>query len=438
MSNDTARRAHAEVLFDGVDISKSLQGYLHSMTYTDNEEDQADDLQIRIEDRDGVWLCKWLVAAVQAAATAPAAPAAASGDWKIGDSVVVSGRPQYSSYGNGTPGATVNNHQGAITHLNLQSGVPYPIHVDYLGWFAESQVKKADAAAEAAPASSGTLQIRASIVRDNWTGDGKKEKLFCGEFELDSLSASGPPATITIKASSLPYSSQIRQTKKSKAWESYKLSGIARDMAAANGMACLYESSNDPFYERIEQTKKTDISFLSKLCHDAGISLKVTDKTLVLFDQTVYEAKPPVATIKRGAGGYQKYKLETSESDTQYSSCRVSYTPPGGKLIEAIAYVEDYDAEAKNNQRLEVSAKVSSIAEAKALAEKQLRLRNKYAKTVSFTLPGNPLLVAGITVALSGWGLWDGKYIIKQAVHAVGGSDGYTVQIKARSVLGGY
>lgn len=63
--------------------------------------------------------------------------------WAVGDSVIANGRPQYSSYGNGAPGANVTNHIGKITFLNLKSGIPYPIHVDWLGWFAESQIKRA-------------------------------------------------------------------------------------------------------------------------------------------------------------------------------------------------------------------------------------------------------------------------------------------------------
>ena len=61
MSNkDLARRTEAEVFFDGVDISVSLSKYLLSLTYTDNEEDATDDIQIRIEDREG-WATQGLI-----------------------------------------------------------------------------------------------------------------------------------------------------------------------------------------------------------------------------------------------------------------------------------------------------------------------------------------------------------------------------------------
>ena len=106
-----------------------------------------------------------------------------------------------------------------------------------------------------------------------------------GDFELDSVAPSGPAAEVSIKGTALPFSAPIRQTKKTKAWESYTLSGIANEIAGNGRMSCMYEASNDPFYRRAEQIKTSDIDFLSRLCYNAGISLKITDNMLVLFDQ---------------------------------------------------------------------------------------------------------------------------------------------------------
>ena len=115
----------------------------------------------------------------------------------------------------------------------------------------------------------------------------------------------------------------------------------------------------------------------------------------------------------------------------------MSYVDPAGKCIEGIAKVEDYKEDAKNNQQLEITAKTAGGSEAQALAEKLLRRHNRYAKTAVFTLPGNPDLVAGVTVLLEKWGGWDGKYIVTQAKHTVSGS-GYTVDVRLRRVLEGY
>ncbi len=418
-----AHRATVHLAITGVDVSADIEPYLLSFTYTDSEEDAADDIQLQLHDRDAVWLESWLDEIVNAAASSDSGGGTPTTGWNIGDEVVASGQPQYSSYGIGDPGAAVSNHKGKITFLNLGSGIPYPIHVDYLGWFAESQVQKEGGSKKQA------LRLKASISCGG--------RLNCGEFELDSVAVSGPPSHIVLKGISLPFSAQIRQTKHSKAWEACTLSGIAGEMAAISGMTLMFESKNDPSYTRIEQVNTSDIDFLSQLCHNAGLSLKATYNLLVIFDQATYEAKPPMTLISPGCG-YTKYKLNRGTAGTQFSSCRVSCIDPAtGKCIEGIASMEDFGG-SQGSQQLEITAKVATAEEAKKLAEKQLRLHNKFCRTASFTFPGEPDYVAGVTAVLRGWGGWDGKYIIREAKHTVSGSSGYTTEIQLRRVLEGY
>lgn len=449
MSNpNQARRVSAQIFFQGVDITGSMRPYLLSATYTDREEDGTDDLQLKLQDRDDVWLKKWLTDVIDAAASAGSLSASAKSEAastaksykvtaKSGLNVRSGPSTSYGKYGALVCGAEVQ----VESIENGWAKVSYNGKTAYVSasYIKESDGGCGDASASASSSASGAgFKISAVFVRENWTGGGKDKVLDCGQFELDSVDASGPPNTITIKATALPYSVQIRQTEKSKAWESYTLSGIANEMASVSGMACMFLATKDPSYSRVEQRKQSDIAFLSKLCHEAGISLKATNNLIVLFDQEDYEKKNPVLTIARGSGSYTKHKLNAGTAGTQYASCRVSYTDPGtGKCIEATVKVEDYNDKAKNNQQLEITAKVASVAEAKTKAEKYLRLHNKYAKTATFTLPGNPDIVAGVTAMLTGWGAWDGKYIVEQAAHSVG-SSGYTTQVKLRKTLEGY
>lgn len=492
-----------QVVFAGTDITKDIRKYLLSMSYIDNEDAAADDLQIKLEDKDGLWLEKWLDTAIHAAAgysyssgnfmvvSQPgvnvrsgagknfkklgtltygtsvsvktitgswaeieydkkkayvnanyiqqigqgSAKSASSDGWHIGDEVIVSGRPQYSSYGEGTPGANVTNYTGKITYLNQKSGVPYPICVGYLGWFSEKQVTKkgqSKSLKTSEGASSKGLLISANILRKNRCGDGKDDLLECGQFELDSVTAEGPPSTVTIKGTSLPYSSTIRQTEKSKSWENYTLSGIVKEIANGNGLAYMFSSSKDPSYRRVEQYRQTDVEFLEKLCHDSGLSLKITNNILVVFEQSMYERKNSIRTIRRNEG-YTKYKLNTAKNDT-YTSCKVSWTNSSGKCISGTAYVDDYKENNERNQCLRINRCVSSASEAKELAKYYLRLHNKYELTATFTFPGDPALIAGVTVKLDGFGAWNGKYIISQSKHTVSNS-GYQTQIILRKVI---
>ena len=348
----TSRRADVRVTFDGADITEDIRPYLLELSYTDNEEDETDDLSITLQDRSGIWLESWCMEAINAA--------------------------------------------------------------------------------------SESRKISGTIIRKNWTGNGEDEVLECGEFELDSISMFGPPSTVTLDATSLPYAEPVRQTVKHKDWESISLSGIAGEIAGNAGLKLIYLSSVDPFFEREEQFRASDIEYLSELCHENGLSLKTTDGQIVIFDQPAFEASEPIGTIRRGDGSYIKYTLESGEAKTQYSSCRVRYNHPEKGLIEATFDNPDSKSGNKNDQVLEKEVKVEDTGTAEEKAKSFLRLANKFEMTASFTFPGNPIYCAGMTLDLAGFGEWDGTYMIRQAVHTVSGSGGYTTSVKLRMVLNGY
>ena len=306
-SPNQARRVTAQIFFQGADITGSMRPYFLSATYTDKEADGTDDLQLKLQDRDDIWLKKWLADAIDAAASAGSLSASskaktdgAAKSYKVtaksGLNVRSGPSTSYGKYGALVCGAElqVEGIENGWAKVSYNGKTAY-VSASYIK---ESGGGGGDASAAApAPASGAGFKISAVFVRENWTGGGRDKVLDCGQFELDSVDASGPPNTITIKATALPYSVQIRQTEKSKAWEAYTLSGIANEMAAANGMACMFLTTKDPSYSRVEQCKQSDISFLSQLCHEAGISLKATNNLIVLFDQEDYEKKSPVLTI---------------------------------------------------------------------------------------------------------------------------------------------
>lgn len=55
-----ARRCLVMVSYNGKDISADLQQYLKSVSYTDNMSGEADDLQLTLEDRQGLWQSSWM------------------------------------------------------------------------------------------------------------------------------------------------------------------------------------------------------------------------------------------------------------------------------------------------------------------------------------------------------------------------------------------
>lgn len=437
-----ARRADIQVSFEGVDISAEVKQNLLALVYTDTEEDETDDLQITIEDRDGKWTERWLNVAVDAAAEQTAA-AEQSAVYKVSARKGLNVRK-----GPGTGYAKL----GALpygTQVNVSSIEKGWASITYKGsaaFASATYLEQMSSAAAAERTAETGLKIRAAIIRRNWNGDGKDEVCDCGGFTLDTVDYSGPPAVLRLKASSLSFASRIRQTEQCRSWENYTLSRIAGEMTGKAGMKLLFLSERDPKYEREEQYQESDIAFLKRLCHNGGLSLKCCDDELVIFDQREYEAKEPEITIEKkkefqaahtADRDYTSWQMSVGTADVQYQSCRVSYNDPAtGRSIEGVAKIPEWK-EDKDNQQLEIRAKVKSAGEAMALAEKRLRLHNKFSKTAEFTMPGNPALAAGVTVRLAGWGAWDGKYIIRQAVHTVDG-EGYQTGVSLRRVLEGY
>lgn len=426
---DLARRIRIQVDIAGTDVSVDINKSLLSLSYTDNEEDKTDDLQITLEDKEGIWINDWQKKANNI-------PTTSNGSWVVGNEVIVNGKAYSSSLG-GTAGATLSNYKGKITSLNLKDGIKYPIHVDKKGWFATSDVKKATSNATSSSASSSNLKglmLNATVIQENYKSDGKDLVLDCGSFEIDTVDFSGPPSKVTMKCTSLPYKSTIRKQAKTKAWESVKLSVIGNEIAKTNNMECMFLSAYDPFYSRKEQMQTSDIVFLQGLCKNAGISLKVTNNMLVLFDEEEFENKKAILTIESGKSNIINYKFSTKTSDVTYSKSSVSYTDP--KTKKTIKYTYKPRNADKNGQVLEINEKVKDREEARQLAMKRLRQKNKNEFTADFNLVGDVRLVAGSTVNVIGYGMFDGKYIIETASHNI--TSGYTVGLKLRRVLEGY
>ena len=348
MDGYPARRVEVRVLVNGADITEKLRPYIVSVSYTDAKSEESDDLQITLQDRDGIWREAWLEDMIEASC---------------------GGRP---------------------------------------------------------------MKLQCQIADINRRGQGQERMIQTGQCELDSVSASGPPSQIVLRATSLPFSSAVRQTGKNRAWEGYRLSGIAQEMATNAGMTLLYESQIDPVYERTEQFDASDIAFLRRLCADAGNAIKAADGAIVIYDQAQYEQSPAGVTIRYGAGDYSSYSLETSTAQTQYGSCRVRYTDPDtGAVIEGSYADPEADETA---QQLEITAKVRSIAEAENLARKKLRYVNKFSVEGSFSMPFRADIASGMTISIEGFGSFDGVYLTEQVQHSVDRS-GAKTELSVRRTL---
>lgn len=269
--------------------------------------------------------------------------------------------------------------------------------------------------------------IKATIVSHDWDGPDKMESLPCGTFEIDQIECSGPPTQVSIKGVSTLVSKPMRQERRTKTWENVKLSVIAMDVAQRSGLELFWDSPNDPLYERRDQTEQSDLAFLMGLCRTYGIGIKVTDTQLVCYDEELYEAQSPVGTLSFNDKHLKSYRFQTKTQDT-YKGAHLQYHDP--VKDEEIEVYEDGDAEG-TGRILELNQKADSIDDAQKIAGKKLRECNKREITGSITLVGDMRFLGGNNVMVSGWGRFDGKYVIEKATHVIGGG-GYTTTLDLR------
>jgi phage protein D len=280
--------------------------------------------------------------------------------------------------------------------------------------------------------------ITASIRCLNWWGPGRNLSLNCGKATCDEVTVSGPPGKVVIKAVSASLSGPLRETQRSQGWEAFTLQGVAQDIAARNNLSLFYDA--DPHhFDRQDQRSESDLAFLQRLADDRGVSLKVHDDRLILFSAKSADARPTKLTFSRAGKGYgvvENYEFKRKSEGTAYVACVVSYRDPASGELRSYTYNPTSAAltDANTGKVLDLDRRVESEADAMVAAQNKLRGANKSECEGSFTVMGHPGLVAGITVAMTGFGKFDGKYFVKKATHRVGNK--YTTKAEIRSVLG--
>lgn len=426
-----ARRVELRLTFKNVDVPDDINLHLLTATYTDEEEDSTDDFQISYDDRENNLLGKWL----------DVKPTIIKSTKQVSKTVEKESVINYVVKRGDTLWAIASKYLGSGTkypQIAQENNIPnpnliYPGQVFKITTGGKTTSTVTETAEETKKGADPRL-VSAVLVQKNWNDTGKDVTLDFGTFEIDSVDMSGPPDKVTVKSTSIPYTSKLRMEKKSRAWEKYTLKGIGQQIADESGLKLMYEASDNPQYKRKEQVQTSDIKFLQSLCHAAGMALKVTTMTIVIYDAAEYDGKPAIKTFTKGSSDIISYKFGTKLTDTAYTSCHVSYTDPDTK--ETIEYTYTPDSSVGTGQVLEVNEKIRSTEEAKTLAKKRLREKNTQEYTGSLKVVGDVSLVAGVTIKVKGFQQFDKKYKVTQARHSL--LNGYTVDLSLKQVLEGY
>ncbi|MGH7914719.1 MAG: phage late control D family protein [Candidatus Binataceae bacterium] len=251
----------------------------------------------------------------------------------------------------------------------------------------------------------------------------------CGDFQVDDLELEGPPDVFHLRCLPAWITPSLR-TRNSFGYENQTLLQIATTIAVRHGMTVVGAASQrDLTYSRITQRQETDLEFLHRLAVEHDYDFTVRGTQLVFHSRAGLEARAAALTLYRNT--VERFSFVT-KTHRIYSRAQTAYFDPQNKQL--------YTQTARANPTvatedvLKVVARCENGQQALERASAALHDANRLLVTGRLVAPGTPLLLAGNNVALSGWGVMDGKYMIERARHRLSRATGYVSEADLRQV----
>ena len=297
-----------------------------------------------------------------------------------------------------------------------------------------------------------SVQPVALTVTDN--AGGKPDRISAAFADPDGMWNRWKPAkgdTIQVKEggfdSGVMYIDQLTQTAgsfglaalsitqesksaRSQSWEDVRLMEIVTEIAARHGFTVQIYGIDNHHYDRVDQLEEPDFAFLARRSLIEGYALKISNRSLVIYDELTEEQKtadPKLATIRVNQmnGGF---RFESKSTDI-FRKCIVR-SQYGGGYLEGV-----FEDTGINGPTVKHNLHSTNIAEADRWARGILRSYNKHQVTGFFTINLNTNFAAGTVVDIHNTGMFDGKYFIDQLTHDLTNN---RTRMTVRKPLNGY
>ena len=253
----------------------------------------------------------------------------------------------------------------------------------------------------------------------------------CGTFEIDEVEFNGSRTggdTVHLRGIATPFKKSIRELR-TISYENATLSKIVKLIAQRNGMNAVVELDSDPSFRRLDQKQKADLTFLRELTEKYNASVKVQGNTVYFISNDKLKERKASLTIERK--GIISYSLR-DKTHSVYKGVIITYHDPKTKKL--LKYKEDWTGYKAGADYLKVNERVESLEEAKLRAK---ALRHRYdskEKTGRITMPGSSQVMAGLVVALKGFGLMDGSWLIERTRHTISRTGGWVTELEVRRI----
>lgn len=267
-------------------------------------------------------------------------------------------------------------------------------------------------------------KVKGKLTFKDWNKDGVNLTLNCGTFVLDEVKQSGGPLRTSFECLSIPASESFKTRERTKTWKKITIQSIASEIAKRYKLKLSYSGPAIKI-NSLEQSKKADSTFLYDLCKNYGLSMKVYNSKIIIYDQTAQEKKKATVTVNRKDFVDDEWDFIDSLDGT-YTGARISYKKPkpkkGDKEKEISIYVGFIAEKAKGSRVLKITETADSKEDAYYKATAKLNLANQEATTITGTIWANPKVCAGICINIKGLGKADGKYFVDKSTIELSGS----------------
>jgi phage protein D len=260
-----------------------------------------------------------------------------------------------------------------------------------------------------------TFEDRSGKWRDSWfpksedeirikIGNNGRERDF-GRYVVYDVQYSGDSEGERIEMSAASGSEKQYERR----WRSYvnmNLKQIVDEVAARLGLKPLGQIEGGRAFER--QNGETDLSFLHRLAKRNGYVVKIeTDKLVFYKYDKILESEVALTLTKNQV---KTYRFE-DKAEGSYKKCVVKgFNPRTRQVIEATA------GSGEPTLAL-IETGIETIADARLRASEAIKENNRKKTRCEMTTIGDISLISGLAIAMSGFGVFDGKYVIEETQH---------------------
>lgn len=231
---------------------------------------------------------------------------------------------------------------------------------------------------------------RHGVLMRIWLGYMETGLIYCGSYEVDGSSISGPPHTLSVSGRS----AGMRTTVKEHRTESYvdmTVGDIVKKIAGRHNLsATLIGNVASIKLPRLDQVLRSDLHILSKLARDTGAMFKIADRQLIFAE----EGSSPAPLVQLVETDLIRYQFDIEDRPRHKDVKARWYDSEKGEEITEVA--ENGPGEAT----FWIRHLFNSKDEAKKAIDSKMRNLRQAEGTCSVTISGRPEMDAGGKMAI--------------------------------------